>query len=254
MCRRRLPSVLPAPRGSTGDVAARTRVATVVFAHAADQTEGLLDKPCRKGNVLRDVALAGSTRVIVSSFVRCRCSRTALCRDRIPRAHRQVDNLRSVAQRADTAMPEKSIGILFDAAWPSLRDSWTPPSADDTAQEPRRDDADMLSELVNRMRRMEQKIDHNSRSSGPLRESTTTGKKRGWFDELIDLLGDYGVVIKQAGRTNDGGIRVIVDDDMSIVPMAALRALSVVAEQHNRTYVFSGPALPGVTVAPQGIL
>jgi len=158
-----------------------------------------------------------------------------------------------IAQRADTAMPEESISILFDAAWPSLQDSWTPPSADDTVQEPRRDDADMLSELVNRMRRMEQKIDHNSRSNGPLRESTTAGKKRRWFDELIDLLGDYGVVISQAGRTNDGDIRVTVDDDVSIIPMAALRALSVVAAQHNRTYVFSGPALPGVTVAPQGI-
>jgi len=158
-----------------------------------------------------------------------------------------------IAQRADTTMPEESIGILFDAAWPSLRDSWTPPSPDDTAQEPRRDDADMLSELVNRMRRMEQKLDHNGRSSRPLREPVTADSKREWFDELVELMGEYGIAINHAGRTNDGDIRVTVEDGTSIIPMPALRALSLIAAQHNRTYVFSGQALQGVTVTSQGI-
>jgi len=69
-----------------------------------------------------------------------------------------------IAQLADTAMPERSVSILFEAAWSSLRDSWTPPTSDDAAHEPRRDEADMLSELVNRMRRMELRLADPDRS------------------------------------------------------------------------------------------
>ncbi|OII10511.1 hypothetical protein BIU97_10310 [Curtobacterium sp. MCBA15_009] len=66
-----------------------------------------------------------------------------------------ADLLKQVATAANKNLPDQAFEALLAVVWPSIRDSWKPLEGDD-GNEPIRSDSDMLSELVERVRRIEQ--------------------------------------------------------------------------------------------------
>ncbi|SBN64711.1 TIR domain-containing protein [Curtobacterium sp. 9128] len=74
-----------------------------------------------------------------------------------------------IAAAADPGMPVSATEILFDSAWPTLQASWTPDS--NAPHQPLRTSADMLAEVVDRVRNIEALQRRSSSSSARAREA-----------------------------------------------------------------------------------
>ncbi len=70
-------------------------------------------------------------------------------------AEDMAELLRQVAKTANPGLHDEAFAAVLGSVWPKIRDAWDP-SPEDADEAPLRSDSDMLSELVERVRRIEE--------------------------------------------------------------------------------------------------
>jgi hypothetical protein len=124
----------------------------------------------------------------------------------------QADMLRlftEIAAAADKDLPTNNVAVMFSNVWPTIQAAWTPPDGHEP-NEPRRDDSDMLAELVERVRGIEatQAAALAEGSSYTSRMSFTRGGVRTQRPELLKVAlreaTDDKIVVKRLEKGRPG--------------------------------------------------
>lgn len=87
--------------------------------------------------------------------------------------------LRQIVEAANPAMKDRAFKTLLGAVWPSIKSSWIPAAAK-APPAPARDERDMLAELVDRVRR----IDERGQNASPRSVGRLDDKHQSW--EMFD--------------------------------------------------------------------
>jgi hypothetical protein len=154
--------------------------------------------------------------------------------------------LRQVVDAANPSMNDRVFQTLLAQAWPGIRDSWVPATEQAAGEAPARDDNEMLAELVERVRRIEELGQHtNMRVDETLHRSLLADERRRYEASTGAQRGGTGTGTGTGTSRFERSVRSVVERESD----GALTVMSArLRPQSARVVLVSSGTVPEATL------
>lgn len=154
----------------------------------------------------------------------------------------------SINADLDRPLGGGTLATLFDSHWNELETAVTAALASSPDTEPSTEDRsveNVIDEILTTVRGLRRDFDRlpKSRSQTPAQVVDEYADTPIWVTELFHIGGENEAPLRSAGKMSNGSYRGRVIDSVDGLTKRAQKAFSLMAAQHERTIVLTGPRL-----------